>query len=184
MCWRNFGTISLARPLTFNLILKVKCQVNGYGCVNCSGRLAIVWDYFDTRADTISGRCPVPVIWTWIWPWRLGQRSWQYKLAGEARYHLGRFWYTCERNFRTISGTPFLDLEFDLNGSMPGQRSWLFEWTGRLPVAWDHLGTRTDIISGRYAALPFFDIEFDHDEGQCQVKAYGCLSCPGRLATI
>ena len=58
--WYTCRRYSLPRLLLLNLTLMVKCQVKRHACVSCSGRLAIVWDYFGTSADVISGRFPVP----------------------------------------------------------------------------------------------------------------------------
>ena len=55
-------------PLTLHLPFKVKCNARlkfkhkfkGHGCINCSGRLAIVWDHFGIRAGVIYEPYPVP----------------------------------------------------------------------------------------------------------------------------
>ena len=60
----NFGTISGTPYFDLNMILKVKYQVKGYGCVRYPGRLPIVWDHVGTCADVIAGRYPVPRVFT------------------------------------------------------------------------------------------------------------------------
>ena len=44
------------------------------------------------------------------------------KLPRDASRHLRPFWYTCWLNFGTTSSNPSLDLKFDLEGQVPGQR--------------------------------------------------------------
>ena len=85
----------------------------------------------------------------------------------EASYRLRPFWYTCRHNFGTISDTPSFDLEFDLEGLVPG-RQMPIQVKGhgcagcprRLAVACDHFGTRADVISTISGTLSF-DLEFD-----------------------
>ena len=47
-------------------------------------------------------------------------------------------------------GTPLFDLEFDLEGEMPRQRSWLCKLLGRLAIVWDHFGIPAHVISWLY----------------------------------
>ena len=57
---RISGRYLVPRRLALNLTWKAKCQVKSHGCVGCSERLDIVWDYFGKLADAITGRYPVP----------------------------------------------------------------------------------------------------------------------------
>ena len=113
-----------------------------------------------------------------------------FKLTRGASYHLGRIWYTCWCNVRTISGTASFDLEFDLDGEMSGQRPWLCnvlrEASYRLRPFWytcrHNFGTISD--------TPPFDLELDL-EGQVpgrqmpiQVKYHRFLNCPMKLAVV
>ena len=79
------------------------------------------------------------------------QRLWLCNLPREASCRLRSFWYACWRNMKTISGTMSLDLEFDLPGKMPGQKSHAcVNFPVALAVAWDHFGTSADVIYERY----------------------------------
>ena len=57
-------TLRSTFDIALHLTLKAKCKVKGHGFISCSGRLVIVWDYFGTIADVISGRYPVPRLLT------------------------------------------------------------------------------------------------------------------------
>ena len=100
-----------------------------------------------------------------------GQRSWFYKLLRETSYRFRPFWYSCGRNFGTISGTPSLDLEFDLECQMQGQSSWLWqllrEVSYRLKPFWYSCKRNFGTISG----TPSFDLEDDlENSNECHFR--------------
>ena len=84
--------------------------------------------------------------------------------AEEVRYRWRPFWYSCGRNFRTISGIPSFDLEFDLEGQVKGQRSWLCqllrEASYRLKPFWYSCKCNFGTIPG----TPSVDLEFEFED--------------------
>ena len=58
--WRNCGTICGTPSFDPEFDLNSQMPVRDHGCVSCSGRLAVAWDHFDTRADVTSGRYQEP----------------------------------------------------------------------------------------------------------------------------
>ena len=105
------------------------------------------------------------------------------KLLRKASYRLRPFWYTCWRNFGTISGTPSFDLDFDLESQMPGQRSWLCRLLREDSYRFRPFGRRAGVISGRYPVLPVLTSNLTL-KVKCQVKGHGRISCSGRLAIV
>ena len=110
-----------------------------------------------------------------------GQRSWLRKLPREDSSRLRPFWYACCCNFGTIPGTPLIHLELHLAGQTPVQRSWL----RMLPREDGHrlrpIGTRADVISGRYPVPCPLTLNFTL-KVKCQAKVHRCVSYPGRPA--
>ena len=100
MPWIDYTTTAFGPAnLSFNLTLKVKCQVKGHGCIRCPERLAVTWDHFGTRAgdnfSTISGH---PLF------------DLEFNLY--ASYRLRPVRHTCWYNFDTISFTSYHILYF------------------------------------------------------------------------
>ena len=92
------------------------------------------------------------------------QRSLLRNLPTEASCRLRSFWYTCWRNFETISDTTSFDLEFHLERRRSDQRLWLCELLLREPS----YGLKTFWYTycrnfGMIFGIPSFDLEFDHE---------------------
>ena len=103
---------------------------------------------------------------------------WLCKLPIEANRHFGPFWYTCWRNFGTLSviRLNFHDLTLKVKSQVIGHGC--VSCSGRLCIStisyiWDHFGTMS--------RTSFLDLEFGALKVKCQVRGHGCVSCPERL---
>ena len=117
-------TISGTRHLTLNLSLKVQYQVKGHGSGSCPGKLSVACDHFGTRDDVVLGQYPVPrpLILTLTLKVKCqfrGHGCASCPGTQEASHRLKPF---LERVLTyQLSGTQSLDLQFDIEGQMPGQ---------------------------------------------------------------